>query len=261
MVNDKKWGIINGATGGIGAEVALKLIGEGYSLVLLGRSKTKLNQQLKQLKKHRVSNQQIIKTHALDLTQNKEIDQFIASLKTNRIKPNIFINAAGIVKRGNLHNTRYDDLSLVLDCCVLGVIRLTSAITILMKIKKVPGTVVLVNGILSKRPDPNLMANSTSTAAIAGFVKSAAKFLGRYGIRINTVNPGPTDTPLLQQARKLAAKKAKVSEEKINELMANKTALGKIASSAEIADAIYFLCSDQSNHITGSSIDIDGCLL
>jgi 3-oxoacyl-[acyl-carrier protein] reductase len=87
----------------------------------------------------------------------------------------------------------------------------------------------------------------TAKSALSGFSKALALELAPYGIRVNLVSPGMTDTDLL----------AHISE-KAKLLTVAKTPLRKIASPKDVANAIAFLCGPDSDHITGETIRING---
>lgn len=257
----KKWVLINGACGGIGTAVTMHFIKKGYSIILLGRDKTKLTSLKNQCEKAADVSGQIILYFTFDLTSREKIDQIITQLQTQHIIPSVFVNCAGIVKRGGLYDVSMADWLEVINITVLGIIALVTEVTNLMRENSVKGSVVLINGMLAKHPDSSLLINSVTTSAMENFVKAAAKELGKYGIRINAVNPGVTMTPLFKSAVQEISRRSNIDETRIMANAANRTALGKIAEPSEIANAVGFLSLDDASHITGSSLAIDGGVL
>ena len=87
-------------------------------------------------------------------------------------------------------------------------------------------------------------------------MRAAARDLGRFGIRVNGVAPGPVATAaLLERVRARAADGA--SEAEALAAMAAETALGRIATAGEVANAALFLASDLASGITGELLPVD----
>jgi 3-oxoacyl-[acyl-carrier protein] reductase len=101
-----------------------------------------------------------------------------------------------------------------------------------------------IGGVLGIAIDP---AYSAAKAGLLGFTKSAARYLGRHNITVNSVCPGPTDTDLnrtLPEEMRIGVAKA--------------SALGREGTPEDVADAILFFASDYSRHVTGQMILVDG---
>ncbi|HEV7649708.1 MAG TPA: SDR family NAD(P)-dependent oxidoreductase [Actinophytocola sp.] len=110
------------------------------------------------------------------------------------------------------------------------------------------GSVVLVGSGTTNTPTPGLAHYTASKAGVIGLSRALAKELGGRGIRVNTVSPGPIDTPLLR---------ARMSDEVVAER--SRTALlGRLGRPQDVALLIGFLLSDQSGWITGQTINVNG---
>ena len=96
---------------------------------------------------------------------------------------------------------------------------------------------------------------ATSKAATRSFARTWANELKGRGIRVNTIAPGPTETPGLSG---LQADREQAEEFK--QYLASQVPLGRLARPEEIAAAVLFLASDQSSFITGSNLYVDGGL-
>ena len=108
------------------------------------------------------------------------------------------------------------------------------------------------------RGDGNLISYTASKHAVLGLVRSAALDLGRRGIRVNAVAPGPVATEaLLARLRRREASGGAAVEEALA-AASSATALGRIATADEVAGAVLFLASDLSSGITGHLLPIDG---
>ena len=94
------------------------------------------------------------------------------------------------------------------------------------------------------RPFPHHAAFTSSKWALRGLTQVAAAELGRDGIRVNAIFPGPVETPMLDESTK-----ARLTE---------RATLGRLGKPSEMADAVAFLLSDEAAFITGSELVIDG---
>ena len=109
------------------------------------------------------------------------------------------------------------------------------------------GSIVNISSITSFQNESGTLAYGSSKSALNYATKIIAKELGAFGINVNAVAPGVTNTPMLEKMNSESIKK-QIS------LSSNK----KIAEPQDIASVIYFLCSEESKHITGQIINVDG---
>jgi NAD(P)-dependent dehydrogenase (short-subunit alcohol dehydrogenase family) len=113
------------------------------------------------------------------------------------------------------------------------------------------GRIVNVTSVVDIQPIAELSAYVTAKGGVLGLTKTLAVELGPYGITVNALSPGATDTPLNQTAYTPQVRRN--YEERIP--------LGRIAAPEEIADALLFLCSDASRYVTGVELPVDGGLV
>jgi len=118
--------------------------------------------------------------------------------------------------------------------------------------------ITVVASLNSWRGDPNITSYAASKHAALGIVRSAALALGRSGIRVNAVAPGPIATEALRDRMTSRQGTTGLDVEAALHQAAESTALGRIATAAEVADAIAFLTSDLSSAVTGQLINVDG---
>ena len=106
------------------------------------------------------------------------------------------------------------------------------------------GSIVNVTSIVGSRVHPFAgTAYATSKAALSSLSREMAADFGPHGIRVNSIAPGEIDTAILSPGT-----------EKIVETIP----LRRLGSTSEVADTIFFLCSDQSSYVTGAEIHING---
>lgn len=109
------------------------------------------------------------------------------------------------------------------------------------------GAIVAVTSISGFLSDRGMAHYSASKAGLAQLVRTAARELGEYGIRVNAVAPGPTDTPMFAATERLSGYRAQV---------AGRAALGRVGAAAEVAQAVVALCT--LDWVTGQIVAADG---
>lgn len=123
-------------------------------------------------------------------------------------------------------------------------------------LKERGGTIVVMGSINSVKAHPRQLAYTASKHAVLGIVRAAALDLGRFGIRVNAVAPGPIATEALMERIRFRAQTGPSEEEALRGL-AKQTALERLATADEVAKAVAFLASDLSSGITGEILPVD----
>ena len=118
------------------------------------------------------------------------------------------------------------------------------------------GSVIVMASVNALIGHARQAAYVASKHAVLGIARSAAQDLGRYGIRVNALCPGPIATAALLGRLHKRAKDGGPSEKEIMQRY-NQTALGRIATAEEVANAALFLASDLASGITGQAITVD----
>jgi len=103
---------------------------------------------------------------------------------------------------------------------------------------------------------PGQVIYSAAKGGVIAFTKALAKEMGEYGIRLNSVAPGPIETPML----KVGLEKSKAVYDDMMRLK-GLTPLGRFGKPEEVADLVLFLASEESCFITGQLISINGGLI
>lgn len=107
------------------------------------------------------------------------------------------------------------------------------------------GSIVNMTSIVGSRVHPFAgAAYATSKAALAALTREMANDLGRYGVRVNAVSPGEIDTAILSPGTQ--------------EIVEREIPMKRLGKPQEVADLLFFLCSDKAGYMTGSEVHIDG---
>jgi NAD(P)-dependent dehydrogenase (short-subunit alcohol dehydrogenase family) len=122
------------------------------------------------------------------------------------------------------------------------------------------GAIIAMASINAYVAHPQQMAYTASKHAVLGIIRAAARDLGRYGIRVNGLAPGPIATEALLERIRTRALTGPSEAEALAGL-ARGNALGRLATEADVAKAALFLASDLSSGVTGSLLPVDAGLL
>ena len=164
-------------------------------------------------------------------------------------KVDILVNNAGITNDKLMIKMSPEDFSRVIDVNLNGSFYMTKEISALM-IKQRSGSIISMSSVSGLKGNPAQVNYSASKAGLVGMTKSAAKELGRRGIRVNGIAPGFVETDMtavLTEEQKAGA--------------AKNISMQRMGQPQDIANAALFLASDLSSYITGQIIAVDGGII
>ena len=244
---DEKVAIITGASSGIGRATATEFVRNGISVVAVGRNEA----DLATLRHETLESKGKIKTHLADVTEFTQIDRLLSETAEHFGRLDILVNAAGIIKGGNIEDTSIDEWDRMMNINVRSVFYIMQKCVPLLE--KTKGNVVNVSSVTGLRSFPNVLAYCVSKAAVDQLTRCSALELAPKGIRVNAVNPGVVVTNLHRRSG--------MSEADYEKFLANAKnthPIGRAGEPGEVADLIYFLASDNAKWITGATYSIDG---
>ena len=242
--------IVTGATSGMGKAIAERFISEGASVILSWRDSKRgleLENSLNLSGKRSVY-------IAGDISKPEVNEHLVAEAVRNFGKLDIIVTNAGKLGLGSVTDISLEEWDETISTNLNSVFYLSRYA--IPEIKKSGKGVILVNSsIAAFKSFPNHAAYCASKAALVALVKEMALDFGPE-IRVNTICPGPVDTPLIWDSAK-----AFENPETIVQQTASNTLMKRLGKPEDIASLALFLISDESSWITGSAFTIDGGIL
>lgn len=165
----------------------------------------------------------------------------------------VCVSAAIMTSFGNVINTTVKQWDLTMDVNARGAFLTAKALLPLM-IEQGKGSFCFVGSDTALRTSHNYLAYIASKHALIGVARSLAVDFGPHGIRSNIVSPGVTDTRGLQELYSTGERDPRIGMDQAASL----SPLGRIARAEDVAEAVYFLCSDKASFITGANLVVDG---
>lgn len=234
---------ITGANGGIGREIAKKYADCGAILILCFRNKSEKSDVL--MSQLIQSGNKVYPIY-FDMEDEDSIKNGIKQIRDLKLKINILINNAGIPHLAILAFTRMSDVRKVFQINYFAQLQLTQGL--LSTIKKNDGAcIVNISSIAGLDAEPGNIVYGATKASMALFTQILSKELSSSGIRVNAVAPGLTETSFAEKMGQKAA-----------ESMMQKSAMHRLATAEEIADAVLFLSSERASFINGQILRVDG---
>ncbi|NTX00699.1 SDR family oxidoreductase [Myxococcus sp. CA051A] len=241
--------IVTGGAQGIGLAVASRLMREGTSVLVFGRTETKVADAAERLNREAEGRARAV-PFAGDVCRAEDVARAHAFATEQLGLPGILVNNAGSLSLTLLVDLPEEELDRVLAVNLKGPFLMLKTFARALIAEKRAGAVVNITSVCQEVVTEGFAHYSASKAALAQLSRSAALELGRHGIRVNVVAPGATLTPVAA---------AFIDEPSVRRELLARTPLGRAHGMPEdVARAVTFLCSEESSWVTGESLFVDG---
>jgi NAD(P)-dependent dehydrogenase (short-subunit alcohol dehydrogenase family) len=238
----QKVALVTGAARGIGLATARRFLSEGWRVALLDIEAELLRGALAAL-----ANPEATLALHCDVSDADAVEASIAAVAKRFGRLDALVNNAGIAVFTPLLETSNQDWNRVLAVNLTGPFLCAKAAVPLMQ-EHGGGAIVNITSISAVRASTLRSAYGTSKAGLAHLTKQLAVELASLGIRVNGVAPGPVDTAMAKA----------VHTPEIRADYHDAIPLNRYGLEEELAEAVFFLCSDRSSYITGQILAVDG---
>lgn len=248
--------LVTGASSGVGLATARMLLAEGAHVAACARDAERLVAALQEAREQ-TDGAGRVHTVAGDVTDRASMEAFVESSVAELGGIDAVVCNAGRSLMATIEETTDDQVRDELELKIFGALNVIRAAQ--PHLAKSPvASVVTVNAILARQPEPRLAITSAARAALLNLTRTLSHSLGAEGIRINSVLLGLIDTG--QWTRRYQAAETDQSyEEWTGELAADRgVVLGRLGTAAEVAWPILSLLSPLSGYTTGACIDVGG---
>ncbi|MFG3660786.1 2,3-dihydro-2,3-dihydroxybenzoate dehydrogenase [Streptomyces sp. NPDC047706] len=244
--------LVTGAAGGIGEAVVKELAGRGAAVAALDRDACRLQETAGKLAAEGLA----VTAFPTDVTDGERVEETVVRVEERLGPVDLLVNAAGVLRLGEVVSYRDEDWRTTFDVNVGGVFHLSRAVVGRM-VRRSRGAVVTVASNAAVTPRAGMAAYAASKAAATMFTKSLGLEVARFGVRCNVVAPGSTDTPMLRSmwADESGARLTLAGDPE-NFRVGIPT--GRISLPTDIAAAVAFLLSEEAAQITLHVLTVDG---
>ena len=238
-----KIAVVTGASRGIGRAIAIRLAGEGATVVINYNGSKEKAEEVKQEIEGAGGKAAVCQCNVADFDQcqafiQKVIDEF------GRI--DILVNNAGITRDGLLMKMSEEDFDQVIETNLKGAFH-TIRFASRQMLRQKSGRIINLSSVVGVTGNAGQANYAASKAGVIGLTKSAARELASRGITVNAIAPGFIETDMTS-----------VLSEKVKEGAAAGIPLGAFGKPEDVAAAAAFLASDGAGYITGQVLHVDG---
>ena len=238
--------LVNGASQGIGYAIALRLALEGARVAIAARREPALSTARARIEKEVGCEVDAIQG---DIRKAEDCERIVAQAAAALGGLDILVNNDGAPPLGLCLKFSDTDWSNAVDQNFMSVLRMTRAAVPHMK-QAGGGSIVNITALSAIQPVEGFGLSVATWAGVIGLAKTLSRELAPDNIRINTLCPGPTDTPRL----------AKINEQTsgMMDKLISEIPLGRVAKPEQVAALTALLVSPLGSHMTGTTIPVDG---
>ena len=239
-----KTAFVTGGSRGIGKSIALDL-GKKFHVVV-GYSVS--NEKAKEVSDEILNNGGSSSTVQINISESESVDKAFSSIEKDHTSVDVLVNNAGITKDNILPRMKKDEWLEVIQTNLTGSFY-TSQRAIKLMMKNKWGRIVFISSVVGISGNQGQANYAASKAGLIGLSKSISKEMGSRNITSNVVAPGYIETDMTS-----------FLDDQNKENIIEQLSIKRIGKPEDISNIVSFLCSDESEYITGQVIPVDGGL-
>ncbi len=244
MVEAGRVVVITGGSKGIGRAVAMRFAGEKARIILAhyDPDEEAADETLGTLAKQGIE----AESHRVDVSSFEAVDVLFKDILSRFGRVDVVVNNAGITRDTLVMRMSEEEWDMVLRVNLKSVFNCTHAVLRPM-VKQRGGSIVNISSVVGLIGNAGQANYAASKAGILGLTKSVAREVAARQVRVNAVAPGFIQTEMTD-----------VLPEQVKEGFLQQIPLRRIGTPGDVAEAVYWLCSDAAGYITGHTIHVNG---
>ena len=249
-----KTALVCGASQGLGLACATEIALLGANVIAVSRNKEKLQRAIESFDTSRGQQHRFL---ALDLSNTEEVKQSVSGLLQTINTIHILVNNAGGPPPGPMIDTDPAEIEKAFRTHVISNQIMTQLVVPGMKAAGF-GRVINIVSTSVKQPINGLGISNLVRAAVANWAKTLANEIAGFGITVNNVLPGSTNTQRLDSVLSKQATEQHINKEDFIRKTAAAIPAGRMGEPSEFGAAVAFLCSPAASYINGINLPVDG---
>ena len=243
MSSSSPLALITGGSSGLGFAMAQRFLAGGYLVVITGRNETKLTQAASSLGEGCTG-------WPCNMDDLAALPAFVQAVHARFGRIDVLVNNAGINQKKPFTEVTDENFAQVTTTNQRAVFALSREVVTFMQAQPQRGNIIHISSMAAQYGIPLVIAYTAAKTAVEGMTRAMAVELGPLGIRVNCVAPGFIETPMSAQA-------LNNDPERKNKVL-SRTPLGQLGQPADVANAVFFLASDQAAFVSGVTLCVDG---
>lgn len=248
---DQTISVITGAGSGIGEQTAFRLANEGSKVILVGRTKEKLEKTAEKINEK--LNDLSAEVFTADVTNEDDVLQLKDYICCKYGDLHVLVNNAGSSGKATILNLTSEEWDRIQNVNLKSVFLVSKMLGEIMiegsRKNNIDRSIVNIASLSGHKAGSMIPHYSASKAAVINFSRALAVEFAPYKIRVNSVSPGFIETPLTEEGLK---------NHRFEEAIKRNTALGRVGRAKEIANIVAFVASSEATYMTGTDLLADG---
>lgn len=242
-----KIALVTGSTGGLGSALAQGLCENGAIVILNGRNKEKLEQQVQEFTQAGYT----VYGYAFDITDSEQINEAVSKINREIGAIDILINNAGITVRSALEDFNDSDWDTIIGINLTGAYKVAKAVAKGMIARK-SGKIINIGSLQCELGRPSITPYAASKGGLKMLTKGMAVEWGKYNIQTNGIGPGYFKTSMT---------KPLYENEEFDKWVCSRNPSNRWGLPEELIGTLLLLSSPAGNYLNGQMIYVDGGLL
>lgn len=232
-----KTALVTGGNSGIGLAIAQRFAQEGAHVFITGRREAQLAEAVTLIGGN-------VEAIAGDITNIHDRSRLFDTIHARAGRLDILVYSSGVSEPASLEESTEEHIDRAFGLNVRAMV-----LTVQQAVSQMGegGTIVLLGSIAGSMAVPGYGTYAASKAAVRSYARTWTSELAPRGIRVNTLSPGPTDTPMFSQA-----------SDDVRQTLSAQIPVKRLGNPDEVAAAALFLASDDSSYVSGAELVIDG---